>query len=177
MKKQKLISNLPADSQGCSIAKVIIDYLNQKKILEDSIKIKESQLAEELKSIFKQDENFELLDKFFKLIVCSQEERGPSQYIGTLLDAICNQIAHSLKRHYYEPEDKAVGFINWGSRFYTVDESELIEYLKCSSRDKAVEQFKVFNEHVEKYDVHIILFGKNEHEAPKPLLFDLRIFN
>lgn len=153
MKIQKILLALEPDSKAFLIKQIILSRLDDLNDIKEKIIKYESDLEKEVLSIFYEDPKLKEFYPFFHLNISNHND--DPDYKNTLINAICKQIAQSLKNLYDVPEEKENPFVNYGGKHFTISAEEIFKHLDLKKGVDLTGMFEKFNEAMQTYDIRI----------------------
>lgn len=143
MKRQKILTNWGFFETSTDFGNVISFEIQKRDELNNFIRLKEVNLANELKNVFQTKEEYEKYRDILNLYTIPDSEKNDqTSEQKSLLGLICLQIAQSLDKYHEIEEDSGNGRINWGFNIYLISHSEWSTAFEGMNEDFIEEKFK-----------------------------------
>lgn len=167
MKRQKILTNWGFFETSADFGNAISLEIQTRDEINNSIRLKETKLANELENIFQTKEEFEKYKNILNLITVSDSEKNTqTSEKKTLLSLICLQIAKSLDKYYAVEEDFPNGRINWGFEIYIISHSEWLTIFENLGDNYINEKFKGLSKiFEEKFNIRFKMLQCNHNFA------------
>jgi len=161
-----------------SLFSKICSHIEELKEIELLIKEEEKRLASALENLFKEDADYDKILSRFLNIKVVEKNNERIDFDGSLLTAICKQIAESLNKYNNEPVNKANSFLNFGGKFYDIPQADIKRVINTVGLDAIKNRFNFYNGYLQKYGVfiHTLSYSIDDVMGEKPLKIHLRIF-